>query len=452
MTDFKCALSPDDIKKNFADIAPDLAQSEALVEASRCLFCYDAPCIKACPTKIDIPTFIRQIASSDPIGAAKTIFTQNILGGSCGRACPTSVLCEGACVYNDINKKPIEIGRLQKFASDQAISKNARFFQKGKPTGKKVAVVGAGPAGLSAAHELTKLGHDVTVYEAEGMAGGLNTFGLAGYKIETEFALAEAEYVKAIGFEIVYNTRIGDKISLRNLMESNDAVLLAFGLGSTAKLGIPGEESSGVLEALQFIRPTREPGYKNVKVGKNVAVLGAGNTAIDAATAAARLGAESTTIIYRRTADEMPAFKYEYELAKGDGVQFLWKTAPLEVLTKAGRVCGLKCAKVELPPKGSKDKPRVIPGSEFVYECDMIIKALGQDALTTPLAEISGLNARKGILEVSPSYATSVPGLFAAGDCTNGGGEVVDAVEHGKIAARGIDRYLAGGNKRAANL
>lgn len=452
MADFKCTLSTEQIQKNFYDIAPALNQNEAVVEASRCLFCYDAPCIKACPTKIDIPTFIRQISCSDTLGAAKTIFTQNILGGSCARACPTSVLCEGACVYNDMNKKPIEIGRLQRFASDEAVARNERFFPKGTPTGKKVAIVGAGPAGLSAAHELSRLGHDVVVYESESKAGGLNTFGLAGYKIDTAFSTAEADYIKGIGFEIIFNTRIGDKISLADLMKSNDAVLLAFGLGGTAKLNIPGEDSSGVLEALEFIRPTREPGWKNVKIGKKIAVLGAGNTAIDAATAAVRLGAESTTIVYRRTAEEMPAFKYEYELAKGDGVQFLWKTAPLEILTENGKVRGLKCAKVELPAKGSKDKPKIMPGSEFLFECDMVIKALGQDALTDLVNQIPGLKNNKGILDVDSVYTTSVPGLFAAGDCTNGGGEVVDAVEHGKTAARGISAYLTHKSKITANL
>jgi glutamate synthase (NADPH/NADH) small chain len=442
--EYQPTISREEIKANFKDIAPEFTSTEAFVESSRCLYCYDAPCIKACPTGIDIPRFINQIASGDVLGSARTIFMENIVGGSCGRVCPTEVLCEGACVYNAINKKPIEIGRLQRFATDRAISDDIHFFTPQKSSGKKVAIIGAGPAGLSCAHELTRLGHACVVYEASAQAGGLNTTGVAGYKVNTAFSLREANYISKIGFEIKYSSPVGEKLTVNDLMKSYDAVFMAVGLGDTAELGIEGEDLAGCLEAMEFIRPTREADLKGCRIGRNVLVIGGGNTAIDVATAAVRLGCDSTTIVYRRNAELMPAFHYEFELAKKEGVQFRWLTAPQRVVGKDGKVIGLECINLRLvDAKSGKGKLEAVAGSEHVIPCDMVVKALGQTPTKTAFHGLQALEMKDGLVVVQKeSGATSLKGLFAGGDCINGGGEVVDAVQHGKIGARGIHQYL----------
>ncbi|MDL1874412.1 FAD-binding protein, partial [Cytophagia bacterium CHB2] len=283
-------LNPEQLERNFADIAPALSRNEALLEASRCLFCYDAPCTRACPTHIDVPKFIRQILDRNPLGAARTIFSANILGGACARACPTEVLCEGDCVLHGLNEKPIQIGLLQRFATDHAMAKGVQFFERGADTGKRVAVIGAGPAGLACAHELAKHGVEAVIFEAKEIAGGLNAYGIAAYKMTTDFALAEVEYVKQIGIDIRTNTPIGANLPVTKLLADYDAVFLGVGLGKTAALRIPGEEMEGVYEALDFIMPTRLQKMQECVVGENVLVIGAGNTAIDVATAARRLG------------------------------------------------------------------------------------------------------------------------------------------------------------------
>ncbi len=434
-------LNPEQLEKNFADIAPALSRNEALLEASRCLFCYDAPCMRACPTHIDVPKFIRQILERNPLGAARTIFSQNILGGACARACPTEVLCEGDCVLNGLNEKPIQIGLLQRYATDNAMAKGAQFFERGAATGKRVAVIGAGPAGLACAHELAKHGIEAVIFEARDVVGGLNSYGIAAYKMTTDFALAEVDYVKQIGFEIRTNTPVGSSLPVAKLLADYDAVFLGVGLGKTAALGIEGEELAGVYEALDFIMPTRLQKMQECVIGENVLVIGAGNTAIDVATAARRLGANSVTIVYRRGEAEMPAFKYEYELAKADGVKFLWHTAPQKIIGENGKVTGLQCMKAK--PSAKDAKVELVAGSEHTLPCDMIVAALGQEPLydlykTIPSLEVKG----KKVAIDANTGATSVKGLFAGGDCVNGGGEVVDAVEMGKIAARGMVKYL----------
>jgi dihydropyrimidine dehydrogenase (NAD+) subunit PreT len=431
--------SLDVLSARFADMPPPMAVDEARVEAARCVFCFDAPCTRACPTHIDVPRFIRQIHHRDEIGAAMTILDANIFGGSCARACPTEVLCEGACVDHMLMKAPVQIGRLQRFACDTAAAREVRFFEAGPPTGKRVGVVGSGPAGLSCAHELRRLGHDVVVFEARDVPGGLDTLGIAAYKISTEFALAEIEQIRRIGIEIELGHRVaGDEV--RAMLGTFDAVFLGIGLGRTAPLAIEGEDLEGVWEALDFIFQTHTKPFTECAVGRNVVVIGAGNTAIDVATAARRLGAEAVTIAYRRSEALIPAFAYEYQLAKSDGIRFEWFAQPARILGSGGAATGVEFLRTELEdPNSRSGRVRTLPGSSFVLPADMIVKALGQEPLVDLLAAVPDLRCEQGRIRVDRATgATSVPGLFAGGDCLRNGGEVVDAVQDGKIAARGI--------------
>lgn len=441
--------SPSDVASmraaNFAELEPRYTADEAVAESSRCLFCYDAPCTRSCPTHIDIPKFIRQILHKNPIGAAETILSDNIFGGSCARACPTEVLCEGACVDNTLLKSPVRIGRLQRFACDEAADKGVQFFEAGPDSGKKVAIIGAGPAGLTCAHELRKQGHAVTVFEAREMPGGINTYGIAYYKYDTKFALSEVEQVKQIGgIDLRTNSPVNGA-QLSKLLADYDAVFLGVGLGRTASLRIDGEDKSGVWEALDFIFQTHTMPLEKCQVGRKVIVVGGGNTAVDVATAAVRLGAEEVTIAYRRGEAEMPAFKYEYELTKSDGIRWEFNAAPARVVSANGLATGVEFTRTRLVGAGRDAKLETIAGSNFVLEADMIIKALGQEALLDLLKSVPGLKLENGKVAVDRSRgATSVPGLFAGGDCITKGGEVVDAVQQGKIGAAGIHAYLAG--------
>jgi glutamate synthase (NADPH/NADH) small chain len=430
------------LKERFADVPPPLAPDEVLVEASRCLYCYDAPCTRACPTHIDIPKFIRQIHARNDLGAAKTILDANIFGGSCARACPTEVLCEGACVDNVLMKHPVAIGRLQRYATDVASRSGVQFFTPGPTTGMRVAIVGSGPAGLTCAHELRKRGHDVVVFEARNVAGGLNTLGIAAYKISTEFALTEVELVRQIGVDIQLNQRITGA-ALVQLLADFDAVFLGVGLGATLPLGIPGEQLPGVWEALKFIFQTHTLPLNQCEVGKRVLVIGAGNTAVDVATAAKRLGAEEVIIAYRRGEESIPAFAYEYEIAKADGIRFEWFAQPARVLEDDGVAVGMEFVRTHAPSRGSP--VTVVPKSEFTIAADMIVKALGQEPLLDILLAVPSLQLNKGQVLVDPvTFATSVPRLFAGGDCIRNGGEIVDAVQDGKLAAAGIHAHLMG--------
>lgn len=442
-------LSPEQYEKNFAEIAPAMSSNEAVAEANRCLYCYDAPCTIACPTHIDIPKFIKQIASGNTRGSAKTILSANIFGASCARVCPVEVLCEGSCVHNDLHKKPIEIGRLQRFATDFIFDKglHTKILEKKKANGKKVAVIGAGPAGISCAAYLAILGYEITVYDSRPKPGGLNSYGIAEYKMTMETALKEMEIARALGVKIVNNKTVGKELPLENLEKECEAIFLGIGLGKTANLEIPGEELPGVYDALFFIEQVKSRKFGQIDVGRVVAVIGAGNTAVDAVTQAKRLGAERVIMIYRRSEAEMPAYNYEYQLAKQDAIEFMWLTAPKRILGN-GRVEKIECVKTKLGEQDEKGRksPIEIPGTEFTLDVDMVIKSLGQTAQKEFFKSIPKLELdKKGRVKVNPeTMQTANPKYFAGGDCVNGGKEVVNAVQDGKKAAAGIHKVLTG--------
>ncbi len=427
---------------NLAEIKPPLRPQEALIEASRCLYCFDAPCIMACPTGIDIPAFIKKIAFGQPAGAAKTILTANILGASCARVCPTSVLCEGACVLDDRDEQPIMIGRLQRYATDYVEQRKISVLSApAKKSGKKIAVIGAGPAGLGCAAELAQLGHSVTIFEKQKQPGGLNTYGIAYYKMKPEVSLAEVELVKSLGVELRCGVTVGKDITVAQLEKDFAAIFLGVGLGAATKLRIPGEDLPEVLDALAYISKIHTDPLDQIPTGRRVAVIGAGNTAIDAVTQSKRLGAERAFIVYRRGEPEMSAYDFEYDHAKDDSAHFLFHAAPVEVVATHGHVSGLKLVRTRLVG----DKVEVISGTEWIEPCDLVLKAVGQEkqaALLRTLFPALTLDA-KGVIQRDPlTGATNLPHVFAGGDCANGGREVVNAVGEGKKSARAIHAFL----------
>lgn len=430
---------------NMAEIAPPYAPQEALIEATRCLFCFDAPCIQACPTGIDIPSFIKKISTGNLRGAARTILSANILGASCARVCPTEVLCEGACVVLDRDGDPVKIGRLQRYATDHVLEKPGTVLKKPiSKNGKKVAVLGGGPAGLSCAAEMAQLGHQVVVFEKKPHPGGLNTYGIAYYKMKPETSLKEVELVRSLGVEFHCGAEVGRDISTDELQKNFDAIFVGLGLGKGTRLNIPGEELSGVIEALDFIEHVHTRPLHTVPVGERVAVIGGGNTAIDAVTQAKRLGAREVTLIYRRSEHEMPAYKFEQELAKTDGARFLFNVAPVEIVADAsGHVTGLKLVRTA----SSNGHVLMLRGTEFVEPFDMVIKAIGeqkQAALLKKLFPGLALDAQGVVVHEPETGQTNIPKVFTGGDCANGGREVVNAVAEGKRAARGIHVFLGG--------
>lgn len=455
-------LKPSEYEQNFADIHPPFDKKEAaLVEANRCLFCYDAPCIKSCPTSINIPKFIKQITTDNIRGSAHTIFQSNIFGGGCSRVCPVEKLCEGSCVYNLMHEDPIPIAKLQRYSTENAIKEKWPVFQRKPSTGKKVAVIGAGPAGLSCAHVLSREGIDVTVYEKEKRGGGLMTYGIAAYKVTPEFCQDEVDFILSLGgITIEYEKELGKNISLDELKQQYDAVYLGIGVGLARQLEIPGEELEGVVDAIEFIYHLRSSPYNLVPVGDKVAVIGLGMTAIDAATQAKRLGAKEVTILYRRTEEEMPCTQVELDLAKLDGCKIIWLAAPKEIIGAEGgdvvedkysgrpvykngsRVKSLVCSVMELDVADHTGRRSPVDtGKTFTIDVDMVIKAAGQMPFKK-LVEENHLENLNGKIAVNKT-TTNIPGVFAGGDCVNGGKEVVDAVQAGKDGGEAILEYLS---------
>lgn len=435
-------LSAEALAANFTDIKPPLRPQEAVVEAARCLYCFDAPCIMACPTGIDIPTFIKKIASGNPAGAARTILSANILGASCARVCPTQVLCEGACVLDDRDAQPIQIGRLQRYATDYVNDRGIDVLPaRAASTGRKVAVIGAGPAGLSCAAELARLGHDVTVFEKQPHAGGLNTYGIAYYKMQPKVSLAEVELVRSLGVEIRTGVGVGRDIPSVQLEREYDAIFVGVGLGPAARLRIPGEDLPEVRDALEFIAQIHHEPLDQIPVGRRVAVIGCGNTAIDAVTQSKRLGAERAFIVYRRSELDMSAYDFEYEHAKNDGAQFLFSAAPVEIVAERGHVIGLKLVRTRVVD----DRIEPILGTEWIEPCDLVLKAVGQEKQTAMLRQlfpVLAIDDRGTVIRNPATGGTSLPHVFTGGDCANGGREVVNAVGEGKKAAYGIHAFL----------
>ena len=437
-------LSEEQYAENFSDLHPPYDSiTAAQVDANRCLFCYDAPCMKRCPTHIDVPKFIKQIATNNIKGSAHTIFSSNILGAGCSRVCPVEKLCEGSCVYNLLEEEPIPIARLQRYSTEMALEKKWPLFQRKPDTGKKVAVIGAGPAGLSCAHTLSREGVEVSIYEKEKKGGGLMTYGIAAYKVTPRFCEEEVNYILSIGgIQINYEQELGRNLSLADLQRNYDAVFLAFGVGLARQLNIPGEELNGVVDAIHFIYQIRNEGYSPVPVGDNVVVIGLGMTAIDAATQAKRLGAKQVTIVYRRTQNEMPCTEVELDLAKKDGCEIVWLASPKQIVGN-GKVEKLICSVMKPgEPDHSGRRSIIDTGETMELDTDMVIKAAGQVPFES-LVGANGLDHEHGKLVINKDHSTNIRSVFAGGDAVNGGKEVVDAVEAGKKGAMAILDFIS---------
>ncbi len=441
MPEYKRPVTEEDLALSFEPIKPYMNATMARNESARCLFCYDAPCVKACPTGIDIPLFIRQIHTNNIEGAARTIYDSNYFGNVCGKVCPTEVLCEGACVYNHQDAKPIEIGRLQSYAAAAAVEKNSCLYSPGAPNGRKIAVVGAGPAGVACACELRRLGYEVDIYEAAEHPSGLALHGCAPYKITNAEVLGEVAWLQSqFGFRIHYRQLIQHPEQWRLLENSHHAVFLGIGLGKIQSLDIPGENLKNVWSATEYISQVKLNPLK-LRSGDKVVVIGGGNTAMDAASESARLGAREVILAYRRSKEEMRAYAFEYEMAKSAGVKGVFNAAPVEIVGR-GMVEGIRFVKTEV----REGKIKAVPGSDFELSCDTVILATGQEKMSGLLTKIGGIETnRDGTIRVHPETCqTSNPIYFAGGDAVNGGAEVVNAAAEGKAAARGIDRYLNG--------
>lgn len=434
-------LSAEQYADNFSDLHPPLDHHEALVEADRCYFCYDAPCMNACPTSIDIPMFIRQIATGNPLGSAKTIFDQNILGGMCARVCPTETLCEEVCVREVAEGKPVQIGRLQRYATDVAMDEGKQFYSRAEPSGKTVAVVGAGPSGLAAAHRLARHGHDVTILEARPKAGGLNEYGIAAYKSVDDFAQAEVDYVTSIGGIDIQNGKVlGRDFQLSDLIRNYDAVFLGLGLGGVNALRADGEDAEGVANAVEFISELRQASdLSSLPVGRRVVVIGGGMTAVDAAVQSKLLGAEEVTICYRRGQEHMNASEFEQDLAAANGVTIRHWLQPRRVIADNGKVSA-----IELEYTAMNGDKLAGTGEKLTLIADQVFKAIGQ-SFTPVVLNGSGeqIDLEGGRIKVDAEGRTSLAKVWAGGDCIFGGDDLtVSAVAQGRDAAESIHRAL----------
>lgn len=428
-----------EIAEMFADLHPPFEAQAAVIESNRCLNCFDAPCTGACPTHIDVPRFIKKIASGNLHGAALGILDANVLGASCARVCPVEVLCEGACVMHGYNEQPIQIGRLQRFAVDNFHAHGGRLPRRsGEVRTERIACIGAGPASLAAAAELKQRGFQVTVFDKRPLPGGLNTYGVAEYKLPLADSLREIELIRELGVEFRLGVEIGGETSLAELEAEFDVIFIGVGLGPMHRLSILGNDHPGVVEALQFIEDYKTG--KTTRVIGKVVVVGAGNTAIDAANAAKRLGAEEVSILYRRTRENISAFDFEYRQALKEGVCFLWLTQLMAVHASADGITSVECVRMEMASDGSL---KAIEGSNFDMECGMVISAIGQSPMLALLAECREVRLEDGRVLVNRATGqTTNPKYFAGGDCVNGGREVVDAVADGKRAGVAIARML----------
>ncbi|NMV36681.1 NAD(P)-dependent oxidoreductase [Ralstonia insidiosa] len=434
-------LSPEQLSCEFADIAPLLDPTAAAAAASRCHYCYDAPCVQACPTQIDIPSFIRKIGNGNLKGAAVDILSANPLGGMCARVCPTEILCEGACVRNDQDAQPVAIGALQRHATDWAMAKGVPLFKRAPETGRHVAVVGAGPAGLACAHRLALAGHRVTLFDAHAKPGGLNEYGIAAYKTSDDFAQREVAWLLSVGgIELKAGVVLGGDMSLDALRKQHDAVFLAMGLGGVRALELEGEDLSGVMNAVDFIEQVRQAAsLATVPVGRRVVVIGGGNTAVDAAVQSRKLGATTVTMVYRRGVESMSATWAEREFAQKNGVTLITHAKPVRLIGRGGQVIG-----VEFERSGEA-------GERFTVDADMVLKAIGQTLVPIGV-EGELLTVDGSRIAVAPGGRTTLPDVWAGGDCAATGGVdlTVQAVQDGKVAAASIDAYLASLTAKAA--
>ncbi len=426
-------------RSNFDDLHPPLDAHEARVAADRCYFCHDAPCMDACPTAIDIPMFIRQIQSGDPDNAARTIFEQNILGGMCARVCPTETLCEEVCVRQTAEAKPVEIGQLQRYATDQLMAKEGHPFQRAEPTGRRIAVVGAGPAGLACAHRLALKGHSAVIYDARKKAGGLNEFGIAAYKAPNNFAEAEVQWLLGLGgIEIRYGEKLGEGLLLEELQDEYDAVFLGMGLAGVNALRTEGEEHAHVRDAVEFIADLRQAtDLSTLPVGRDVVVIGGGMTAVDAAIQSKLLGAENVTMVYRRGRDRLSASTFEQELATAKGVKIVLNAQPVAFNSEDGEtVSSVTFAYTEDGATGFK-----LSEETFTVKADQVFKAIGQSLKGVPgVLETTG-----GKIVVDAAGRSSISGVWAGGDCASGGDDLtVTAVANGRDAAEDIHAMLTG--------
>lgn len=438
-------LAPDELADNFADAYPPLSDHAAAVEASRCYFCYDAPCLHACPTQIDIPLFIRQIAAGNDVGAAETILQQNVMGGMCARVCPTETLCEEACVRVASEGKPVKIGLLQRHATDALFADGRQVFTRAEPTGRTIAVVGAGPAGLACAHRLAVLGHEVTLFDARPKAGGLNEYGIAAYKTVDDFAQRELAYILEVGgIRLETGKQLGRDLQLAELRRDYDAVFLGLGLAGVNALGVDGEELDGALDAVDYIADLRQAyDLATLPVGRRIVVIGGGMTAIDIAVQSKLLGAEDVTIVYRRGAESMNASVVEQEHAQTAGVRIKHWLAPRRVLGggDGDGVTGIELEYTRTTADGRLEGT----GETLTLDADVVFKAIGQslDANGALKAGEAAIALERGRIRVDASRATSVPGIWAGGDCVAGGQDLtVAAVEDGKQAANAIHAQL----------